>query len=245
MKYPLIPIKQIVDAIPGDLPKMNAMNMLDIDQLYSWAVAAIRKIKVSAHFPATSYIRIKDNNAKLPHGFKLCRYVTLVGLDDVFARTTINFTQEQYAAVCLPMGILRPSDSTDNMNLHVGMQAIPGVPVNNMSYLLRVPPGIIRTSFKCGVVQMNFNRLPVDEEGNICMLDEESHVEAVDKYCRIKLLEENYMMGKLSQNIWDDYNGRFEDALTDARNAVYELSEEEMHYMILQQNKRYSMFNLL
>lgn len=244
MKYPLIPIKKVIDGVPGGLPRMSAMNMIDEDQLYQWAVECIRMISTTAYTPRTVYLRIKNTSCALPKEMYLCQYVVLCSHDPEFVRRTIWFTQEELKTVCVPMGILRPSDSIATMVLHVSDFRVPGIPVGNMSYMLRRPPGIIKTSFKEGIVQFNYLAFPLDEDGNICMADEEYHAQAVDTYCKIKLIEESYLMGQVNQNVWDTFNNRFDDYLTNARNNAMALSEEEMHHFILQQNQRYSMFNL-
>lgn len=244
MNYPFIPIDTVTEGMIGDFPTLSATNKLNKDQMYSWAVECLRLVRVNTYSPHTVYLMVKNFNAPFPKNFYILDSLVYCQSEASLLTRTIGPTQEEIATHCRPASIMRPSIHTGNMHLFANGNVIPNVPHNALSYTLRFPPGIIKTSFRDGIVQCNFFALLLDERGKVLMQDEENLVQCVQNYIKIKVFQESFLLGETAEYIWREIKDGYENSLLNAQNAALELDQSEMDYLIEQQNARYLMFNL-
>lgn len=244
MNFPFISISDATGSLYSDLPKMAASNRLSEASMYQWAIECLRLIQISTYIPFTVYLNVEKFNSKLPKGFYLAEDIFLCEPVSAMAVETVGFTMEDYKRYWKPTALLRPAKTPGNVGFVNNDHISPGVSPSDLSYFIRATAGLIRFSFKKGVIKMNYQSLPMGLDGNIVMQDEENHIQAVQFYIKAKLFEEDYYLQKTPRYVFEDIKNQRDTYIEKAQSMALALDQADMNYLIEQQNNRYRQFQL-
>ncbi len=247
MKFPFISIEPLIDQLKSELKSMHQQGNISTDDCYMWAVDVAREIAIGEDGLDNETVFIKLNNGvgHLPKDFYVAKEIWACEHPDLKYSPNVNvlgnsFQYINWKRTC----VLRPGDST-TMRFCSKDFVDPKVSPSDRSYLIRVPPGTIRTSYKCGVIQLTYYRLTIDKENNQILVPDEIHTKkAIVNYMKYKIFEEKFLMQEIPATIYQSIKQDYEDELTAAKQIMKFDNPQDSVYQALAQANRYRRFRI-
>lgn len=244
MKFPFTSVEDLIDQVKSELKTFNQQGNISTDDCYMWAVDIARELAIGEDGldNETVFLTIRNRSGKLPLDFYLAKEIWLCKPAELtYSTRTLGPTEE--VIDWKKTSLLRPGDS-QTMRLCAKDFYNPGISPNDHSYTMRVPPGVIRTSFQNGVVQLTYYRTRVDDNGVVMIPDEVNCKKAVVNYLKYKLLEEKYIMQEIPRYIYKDIEQNYQDALRAAQQIIKFDNPADAHFDAVRQSQRYRRFKL-
>lgn len=246
MKFPFISIEPLIDQVKSELKTMNQQGNISADDCYMWAVDVAREIAIGEDGldETTSFIRIKNRAGHVPKNFYVakeiwrCSHRELTNYNHI---NSIGATQEFFGWE--RTNIMRPGDSQTLRYCHRSF-ANPGISPSDQSYIIRVPPGTIRTSFDHGVIQLVYYHLRTDDEGLILIPDEIHTKKAIINYIKYKLFEEKFYLGEVNATIYQLLKEQYEDELNLAKQIMKFDNPQDNIFEALAMSNKYRRFKI-
>jgi hypothetical protein len=243
MKFPYVPLDAILAEVETQFKTLNKQGRYSENDAYNYAIEAAREIGMNNYDESTCLIRIDGHIGALPKDFYLAGEVHAVDCtDDTLSPTTVLAAfKESYRSLFKRLHILQPGNSA-TVRLCKGdpIRMSPHMP----SFVLKVPPGVIRASFKVGYVEMQYYHLPKDERGVIQIQDEICTIKCVKAYVLMNMLKEDYVMAKLARYIYKDIEDEFYTYLSQAKGMQKLPDQTGMEAEAFLNRNRYNDFKL-
>lgn len=191
MKFPYIPLDSIIDEVVSDLRRMNRQGLIDKDICYRHGVDQAQMIGGNNYEQCRELIAIKNHIGLLPLNFYTA--------NEAFKLEVIPHENNNI------MDAFKHGD--DNYRrvgkMFQGMESV--MVVDNMaSYIIKRPPGTIRASFRTGFMLLDYNGLPVNEDGIIMIQDEVNTIRCISYYIKLRVMEEPFYNGEIPQYVYND-----------------------------------------
>jgi hypothetical protein len=242
MKFSYVALDTILAEIESQFKKLNKQGKYSEEDAYNYAIEASRLIGMNSYDESTALIRIDGHNGAVPRGFH--------NAGEIYATDAVDATQSPnsildafrggYVDVVAKKQLLYPGNSATVAFCKFKTMVGPDMP----SFTLKIPPGIIRTSFKTGYVTMQYYHLPVDERGVIMMQDEINAIKGLKAYVLLNMLKEDYLMQKLPRYIYKDIEAEA-DMHIDMAKALQKMPPQEgMEAFADMVQNRYNRFKL-
>lgn len=244
MKFPFVPIDDLIDQVKTELRSFNQQGQVSSDDCYMYGLDIARELNIGEDGldNTTTFLTIRNRQGMLPKDFYVTKEIWLCKASELtYSTRTIGTTEELIDYK--PTILLRPGDS-QTLKYCAKDYYNPEVSGTDHSYVLRVPPGTIRTSFQHGVIQLTYYRIPISQEGIIMIPDEINCKKAVVSYIKMKLIQERYISGDIARYIYQDIKQEYEESLTTARQIIKFDNPSDAEYQAASQSKRYSRFKL-
>jgi len=239
-KYPRIPLTSIVADIGTELKLITTMSNFSDEDIYSWAVDAARQIVDSVYAGAHVYLTVSKHTAIIPKEFYMLEEIWLC--DPVaMSYTSKDLPPTQEPMRWIKSKVLKPGDS--NTTRFCTKNCIPSNANElTLSYTFKIPPGIARFSFHTGKVYLGYIAMDKDENGVVLMQDEINSILAVKNYVKMMLLEEQFMLGKVNQNVYSAFQNGWDGYLSKAQMIMKFPSAADTDYLALKQDQRFRKF---
>lgn len=244
MKFPFVPIDDLIDQVKTELRSFNQQGQISSDDCYMYALDVAKELNIGEDGldNTTTFLTIRNRQGVLPKDFYVTKEIWLCKANELqYSTRTIGPTEEVIKYI--PTTLLRPGDS-QTLQYCAKDYYNPEVSVTDHSYVLRVPPGTIRTSFQQGTIQLTYYRIPMTSEGIIMLPDEINCKKATIAYIKMKFIQEKYISGDIQRYIYMDIKQEYEDSLTTARQILKFDNPADAQYQAALQSKRYSRFKL-
>lgn len=239
-KYPRIPLTSLVADIGTELKLITKMSGFSDEDIYSWCVDAARQIVNSTYGGAHVYLTVSKHTAIIPKDFYMLEEIWLC--DPVaMSYSSKDILPGQEPMKWIKSKLLVPGDSNTSRYCTKNCLA-PGSNDVKLSYTFKIPPGIARFSFHTGKVYLGYIAMEKDENGVVLMQDEINGILAVKNYVKMMLLEEPYMLGKVSQNIYTTFSNGWKDYLSAAQMNLKFPSAADTDYLAIKQDQRFRRF---
>ncbi len=229
MTFPYIDISYIYDEIRSLLKGMNVQGMINDDDCRAWSFSAVRLIGATNFEDATEPIEIKKSTGFIPKDFytiKSLRYKgdsydsdisALVNLGD--SRTKKLFDKD--------------SENFDYSQPHVDIEVT-----------IRNPPGVIRTNFTSGFLQLTYFRLARTENGDLMAEDEENNIQAIKYYIMSQMLFEKMLLNEIPRSTWELIDQKYSNFRDKAKGILKFPDPSRLGEFINKKDKRYDDFKL-
>lgn len=241
MNYPFVSILPLIDETRNELRTITKASYFSDEDMYGWAVDAARLIGNVSYESHREYLTVKKNIAILSKNFYLLNNIYLCsenGITGTVVRPTSILPSSNLNHNYIRTAVLKPADSVTRKLCTVYCNQLGS---KELSYTLKLPPGIARFSFSSGIVEVDFERMKTENDC-ILMQDEPNAMKAVKAYIITMLLQEKYILQEIPRYIYADYQNQWDSYVADARNALKFPSQSETDYKSLQQDARYREF---
>jgi len=233
MNFPYISILPLIDEVKTELKKITRSSSYSEEDMYGFAVDAARLIGQTSYETVTDYkIEICKHTGKLPTDFYIANLVLLCD----FNRTGNNVKG-------LRTMIMRPADTITATRCSTKCIEATKRLTDVLSFSLKVPPGIIRTSFDAGTVSIDYEKLKLDEHGIVMIQDEINSIMAIKNYLIVCLIREDYIRGSVNRGVYKDFESLWEKYKELAQQIFKFPNNHDQHFLALQQDQRYRKFN--
>lgn len=243
MKYPYISSYPLIVEAFSDVRKLVKTLSYTEQDAYTWAIEAARQIGGNNYDKDTAYLAINRHSCGIPRNFYLVNSVWLCSLNPsvVHAETPVRPSplKPEY---WIKTSIMRPADTATLRMCNRGC-INPEVNTAAQNYTIKVPPGVMRTSFPSGTVCLEYLAIPMDAEGIVLVQDEVNTGLCIKAYIKRMLLQERWLMGELRRDVWESINDEFEDYLRLAQQQQKGPDPSKTALKAAEQDARYRRFD--
>lgn len=242
MKFPFIPLRPIIAEVMIDVSKIITKSNKDEEDLYIWAADIMRLIGGNHYQSETAYLTINKHVTSIPKNFYLILDVWACAEVEELPNTPYTPKIKPNGYNTIRTGRLKPAD-TNTIRLYTSERRNHTYPFNH-TFILKTPPGSLRTSFSSGLIEMDYLSLPMSEDGELLIQDEINAIMAVKNYLMLSLLREDYMMGTVRGDVWQNFQKEYEDFLMLAQQTQRFPDHTETREMKENIETKYSRFRL-
>lgn len=242
MKFPYISTYPLIVEAFSDVKTLVKTLSFTEQDAYGWAVDAAREIGGFNYDRDTVYLNVKNHSCIIPKDFYLIESLFLCSRVNSSIPATPpvspNYLTPQY---WIASSILRPAD-VGSLKFCNRNCLRSDIPKEAQSYTIKVPPGVIKTSFKDGVIQMNYLKLPLDKDGIVMVQDEINTLKCIKAYIKRQLLAEKWYMQELRGDVWADINNEYDTYLVLAQQLQKSFDPSETAFRAAEQDNKYRIF---
>jgi hypothetical protein len=229
----------LVDEVQNELKQIVKTSQFTEEDLYGWAVDAARLIGNAAFEPSgETQLTVNKYVAILPKEVYLIDNIFACTLKQLAYTTRVMGTQEE-PACWLRGAVMRPANS--DTRRFCTDKCISGNS-RDLSYTLLMPPGIVRTSFHTGKIEIHYQKLSMGADGCAQIKDEANTLKATKAYMMIGLLREKFYLQEVPKYVWDDINNEWDEYKQYARLNLKFPSQQDTNYHALKQDARFRQF---
>lgn len=244
MKFPYIAADIIVDEAMGEMRQYYRQGQASKDDAYNNLIEAAKLVAGNNYDDATFAVPIKGYMGKLHPLFYTAKAVfeaeeTFPAPSTVLESFKCSITGRNYRR----SGFMWPGDSKTTSHLEHGARN-PVVAANHRSYWFKIPPGMVRTSFRDGVIGIHANILPTNEKGIVLVQDEPNNLIGIKNYILWKMLRELYITQQLPENIYRTIKDEALVFIEQAQAIQKHVDPSHMESEVYKNNHRYDDFNL-
>jgi len=238
MKYPFVSIMPLIDEIRNELKTITKVSSFSDEDMYGWAVDAARLIGTALYEEDEVQITVNKNVCKIPEDFYLLNNIFLCVAKEL-SYTTAPLPGHMEPITWCRSKIMRPADSSTRV--YCTSKCVKG-DLNDLSYKLKIPPGIARFSFHTGKIEMHYERLVKGEDGAIMMQDEVNSLNAAKAHVKVMLLQEKYILQEIPRYIYQDILQERDSYIEKAQTTLKFPSQADMYYKAVEQDARFRKF---
>lgn len=241
MKFPYISALPIVAEVLSEVKRLIKTVPYTEEDCYLWAIDVARLIGGNNYDDDTCTIAIKRNSGKLPRNFYLVDHIEFRSEDPLNAIEPVRPSEGVALPIQIYSAIMRPADG--NTQKFCTSACLKRSRKAELNYTIKVPPGIIRTSFPSGFVCINYLKIPMDEDGIVQIQDEANGIMATKSYIKYMLVHESWMMQEMRQDVYLDIKNEWEDWLRLAQQQQKAFDPSHTDFKAIEQDQRYRIFN--
>lgn len=238
MKFPYIPIMQVVEEAVDEVKKLDKTTSFTKNQYYTWAISCVREIGFNAWEDFSTEVEIKKHNGELPEGFYLITDMWRCSPNPEYSIEPVSPNPHRGELRWIRTEIMRPLDGETNRYYNKLGRVNPKLQNALNTYQIKNPPGIIRTSFKDGFISMDYTRLPM-ENGMVLMQDEENAIRAVKWFIKYMMLHESWLLGQVRQDVYLSLQREYDDYLVLAQGVQKAPDPSHTRFEAIRQDQRY------
>lgn len=229
MTFPYIDISYIYDEIRSLLKKMNVQGLINDDDCRAWSFSAVRLIGINNFEDATVPIEIKRSTGFIPKDFYTIKSLRYKGDSyDSNISGLVNLGDSRTKAL-----FCNDSENLNYQNPHLDIEVT-----------IRNPPGVVRTNFREGFLQLTYFRLPKTEDGNLMAEDEENNIQAIKYYIISQLLFEKMLLNEIPRNTWELIEEKYISYKSNAQQILKFPDPSRLGEFIQKKDNRYNDFKL-
>jgi hypothetical protein len=229
MTFPYIDISYIYDEIRSLLKKMNVQGEINDDDCRAWSFSAVRLIGATNFEDATEPIEIKKSTGFIPKDFYTIKSLRYRGDSmDSNISALVNLGDSKTKSL-----FCKDSDNFDYSQPHVDIEVT-----------IRNPPGVVRTNFYSGFLELTYFRLARTEKGDLMAEDEENNIQAIKYYIISQLLFEKMLLNEIPRNTWDLIDTKYISFRDKAKQILKFPDPSRLGEFITKKDKRYDDFKL-
>lgn len=238
MKFPYIPIQPVIDEALENVKTIAKTSNYSDSECYNWAIDTSREIGGHAYDTASTEVEIKKHVGFLPNNFYLLEELWKCHPKAQPAETPVRPSAGLSADKWIRTGIMAPLDKDTRRRC----SAYCGSSIDNQSsistFSLKIPPGVIRTSFVEGFVSMDYYALPM-HDGQIMIQDEINGIKCIQAYIVMRLSYETWIKGEMRGDVWQSLKDDYETHLKLAQQLQKAIDPSHTGSLLAKQHSRY------
>lgn len=239
-KYPRIPITGLVADINAELKLITKISGFNDEDIYSFAVEAARQISDSVYAGQSAYLTVSKHTAIIPKDFYMLEEIWICD-PAALVYTDSDLAPNQEPMRWIKSKLLQPGDSNTARYCAKNCK-MPNTNEVSLKYTFKIPPGIARFSFHTGKVYLGYIAMEKDKNGVILMQDEINSVLAVKNHVKVMLLQEQYMLGQVTENVFRNLQNEAEKYMKQAQMVMKFPSQADTEYLAVKQDQRFRKF---
>lgn len=243
MEFPYISSYPLICEAFSDVRTLIKTLSFTEQDAYGWAIDAAREVGGYNYGNEVAYLSVNKHTSSIPRNFYLINEMSLCaprkGTLPAMPPVSPGHLKPEY---WIPTSIMRPADSA-TLKLCTRNCIRRDISANAQTYTLKVPPGVIRTSFVSGVIALDYLVIPMDSEGIVMVQDEINTIKCIKAYIKRQLLAEKWYSQELRADVWADINNEYDTYLRLAQQLQKAPDPAQTALKAAEQDARYRRFD--